>query len=89
MNTSDDTDWEFFTLFEAILKWATCRQGGNETPNDFRRRVEERGNAVIALLGDNFLDSFMETTKGYADLAGANNQETKSNSNRRTMDGRC
>ena len=70
MTTSEDTDWEFFTLWEAMKDLMSCRQAGNETPNEFRKRFEERAKVVKALLGDKFLDKFAEATQGYATLPG-------------------
>ena len=74
MTTSEETDWEFFGLLDALTKLVTCRQGGSESPNEFRKRMEERAKTVKALLGDDFLDGFIENTSGYARLptAGAN-----------------
>lgn len=55
METSEETDWEFFALWEALKKLVNCRQDNNETPNDFRKKFEERSKIVKALLGGNFL----------------------------------
>ena len=70
MTTSEDTDWEFFVLLEALTKFVNCRQGGNETPNEFRKKLEERAKTVRALLGDDFLDHFVKGTTGYNQLPG-------------------
>ena len=32
MTTSEDTDWEYFELWESLKRLVTCHQGGNETP---------------------------------------------------------
>ena len=42
MTTSDETDWEFFTLWESIRKFVNCIQSNTETPNEFRKRFEEK-----------------------------------------------
>ena len=39
MTTSEDTDWEYFQLWEALKRLVNCHQGGNEAPNAFRRRI--------------------------------------------------
>ena len=70
MTTSEETDWEFFVLLEALTKFVNCRQGGNETPNEFRKKLEERAKTVRALLGDDFLDEFAKGTTGYNQLPG-------------------
>jgi len=41
MTTSEETDWEYFELWEALNRLVSCHQGGNETPNAFRKRLEE------------------------------------------------
>ena len=71
MTTSDETDWEFFTLWESIRKFVNCVQSNTETPNEFRKRFEEKSKVVEALLGDNFLDSFIQTTQGYEIIPGS------------------
>ena len=68
MTTSEETDWEFFGLWEALTKLVTCRQGGSETPNEFRKRVEDRAKTAKALLGDDCLERFIESTVGYSKL---------------------
>ena len=71
MTTSEETDWEYFILWEAMSKLVNCRQGGNETPNEFRKKLEERAKTVRALLGDDFLDGFAKSTIGYTRLQGS------------------
>lgn len=68
MTTSEDTDWEYFELWEALKRLVGCHQGGNETPNAFRKKMEEHAKGVQALLGDDFMHKFAEGTKGYAVL---------------------
>ena len=70
METSEETDWEYFGLWEALTKLVNCRQAGNETPNDFRRKFEERSKTVLALLGNAFLNEFAGNTTGYRSLPG-------------------
>ena len=65
MTTSEETDWEFFELWEAIKRLVGCHQGGNETPNAFRKRFEEHAKGVVALLGNDFLGKFARNTQGY------------------------
>ena len=79
MTTSEETDWEFFVLLEALTKLVNCCQGGNETPNEFRKRLEERAKTVRALLGDDFLDEFAKGTTGYNQLPGTNVPHIESN----------
>ena len=68
MTQSKETDWEFFGLWEALIKLMACKQGGSDTPNEFRKSLEERAKVVSALLGNDFLDRFAEGTQGYAAL---------------------
>lgn len=37
MTTSEETDWEFFVLWEAMKDLVSCQQGNKETPNEFRK----------------------------------------------------
>ena len=78
MTTSDETDWDFFVLWEALSKFINCRQNNNETPNEFRKRIEDKGKTVRALLGEDFLDHFASNTSGYEALpvAAMDGQET-------------
>ena len=38
MTMSKETYWEFFGLLDALTKLVTCRQGGSESPNEFRKQ---------------------------------------------------
>ena len=69
MTTSEDTDWEMFELWETLKRLMNCHQGGQESPNAFRKRLEENAKGVQALLGNTFLYDFAETTQGYQLLA--------------------
>ena len=35
---------------DALIKFVTCQQGGSESPNEFRKRLEEQAKTVKALL---------------------------------------
>ena len=80
MTTSEETDWDFFTLWEAMGRLVNCRQYPNEAPNDFRKRFEERAKVFSSLLGADFLDHFAQGSAGYSvltgtDVAGVESQE--------------
>ena len=52
MTCSDDTDWPFFELIEAIRRFVNCHQKGGETASDYRKRIEAAAKSLQALLGD-------------------------------------
>ena len=66
MTASEETDWEYFELWEALKRLVTCHQGGTESPNAFRKKLEEHAKQVQSLLGDSFMHEFAKGTKGYA-----------------------
>ena len=65
MTTSEDTEWDFFNLWEAMGKLTSCRQKNDEALSVYRRRFEENAKGVRALLGESFLDDFAEETAGF------------------------
>ena len=73
MTTSEETDWEFFEVWESLKRLVNCHQGGSKTPNAYRKRFEEQAKEVHALLGDDFLQYFAGNTQGYQVLT--NDQE--------------
>ena len=64
MTTSDETDWEQFSLWEAIRKFVNCKQKENEDVGSYRRRFEENARSLQNLMGDKWLNEFMTKTKG-------------------------
>ncbi|CAJ1940743.1 unnamed protein product, partial [Cylindrotheca closterium] len=80
MTTSDVTDWEPITLWEALQKWVNCRQKGNETVIEYRRRFEECATTVLSFMGDSWLDVFASKTTAYHEIE--NNHPTNGLSDR-------
>ena len=66
--TSDETDWEQFSLWEAIRKFVNCKQKENEDVGSYRRRFEENARSLQNLMGDKWLNEFMKKTKGYQEI---------------------
>ncbi|CAJ1967919.1 unnamed protein product, partial [Cylindrotheca closterium] len=80
MTTSDVTDWEPITLWEALQKWVNCRQKGNETVIEYRKRFEECATTVLSFIGDSWLDVFAAKTTAYHEIE--NNHPTNGLSDR-------
>ena len=58
MTTSDVTDWEPITLWETFQKWVNCRQRGNETVAEYRKRFDKSATTVLLFMGNSWLDVF-------------------------------
>ena len=75
MTTSEETDYQWFHLWEALQRLMNCKQGSNEAPNDFRKRIEDSATAVKALLGKDCMKHFARNTKGFDVLTTQNDKD--------------
>ncbi|CAJ1934750.1 unnamed protein product [Cylindrotheca closterium] len=80
ITTSDVTDWEPITLWEALQKWVNCRQKGNETVIEYHKRFEECATTVLSFMGDSWLEVFTAKTTAYHEIE--NNHPTNGLSDR-------
>ncbi len=60
--------YEFASLFEALLRLLTLKQGETEPLLDWSKRFKQAKEVAQSTLGDNFLDNFMERTRQYKAL---------------------
>ena len=68
MTTSDETDWEQFSLWEAIRKFVNCKQKENKDVGSCQQQFEENARSLQNLMGDKWLNEFMMKTKGYQEI---------------------
>src|SRR6056300_1475608 len=72
MTITADTEWEYFGLWEAMSKLFSCRQKEKENIMEYRKRFEDNAEIVKSLIGDEFLDKFVEKTQMYVLAANKN-----------------
>src|SRR5210317_1130087 len=72
MTITADTEWEYFGLWEAMSKLFSCRQKEKENIMEYRKRFEDNAEMVKSLIGDEFLDKFVEKTQMYVLAANKN-----------------
>jgi transcription initiation factor IIF auxiliary subunit len=58
-------------LIDIALSFLLCRQQENEHPADFKKRLEEKADIFVSLLGDNILDEFVKTTPAHKKASSA------------------
>jgi hypothetical protein len=67
--------YPFLQLTDIALSFLLCRQSENEHPADFKKRLEEKADILVSLVGDNILDEFVKTTPAYKQTSSATTKE--------------
>jgi hypothetical protein len=67
--------YPFLQLTDIALSFLLCRQSENEHPADFKKRLEEKADILVSLVGDNILDEFVKTTPAYKQASSATTKE--------------
>jgi hypothetical protein len=74
--------YPFLQLTDIALSFLLCRQYENEHPADFKKRLEEKADIFVSLVGNNILDEFVKTTPAHKQA----NATTKEQLRKKAMD---
>jgi hypothetical protein len=65
MHNPTRAHYPFLQLTDIALNFLLCRQYENEHPADFKKRLEEKADIFVSLVGNNILDEFVKTTPAH------------------------
>jgi hypothetical protein len=82
MHNPTRAHYPFLQLTDIALNFLLCRQYENEHPADFKKRLEEKADIFVSLVGNNILDEFIKTTPAHKQASSV----TKEQLCKKTMD---